>query len=191
MFSPEKDLKELVLEVLKKDQMSISGVSRELSAKGVKLHRLELSGYLKALADLNVLKSKDIKPAKVFSVSSTREKNLYELIGECCSNVARSQNDRATLTTYCLQKLFRRAVFDLEVRRCGIEGEADGRKATAEERSEAKSILSRLGYKIPNSDLPTIVEKDLDEQFLQVLADVVVERFNAAPYMKQTTQTKL
>lgn len=191
MFSPEKDLKELVLEVLKKDQMSISGVSRELTAKGVKLHRLELSGYLKALADLNVLKSKDIKPAKVFSVSTTREKNLYELIGECCSNLVRNQNDRATLTTYCLQKLFRRAVFDLEVRRCGIEGEVDGRKATAEERSEAKSILSRLGYKIPNSDIPTIVEKDLDEQFLQVLAEVVVERFNARPYMKQTTQTKL
>ncbi len=191
MFSPEKDLKELVLEVLKKDQMSISGVSRELSARGVKLHRLELSGYLKALADMNVLKSKDIKPAKVFSASATREKNLYELIGECCSNIARSQNDRSTLTTYCLQKLFRRAAFDLEVRRCGIEGEADGRKATAEERSEAKSILSKLGYKIPNSDIPTIVEKDLDDQFLQVLADVVIERFNARPYMKQTTQTKL
>lgn len=191
MFSPEKDLKELVLEVLKKDQLSISGVSRELSAKGVKLHRLELSGYLKALADMNVLKSKDIKPAKVFSASATRERNLYELVGECCSNIARAQNDRATLTTYCLQKLFRRAVFDLEVRRCGIEGEADGRKATAEERSEAKSILSKLGYKIPNSDTPTIVEKNLDEQFLQVLADVIIERFNARPYMKQTTQTKL
>jgi hypothetical protein len=191
MFSPEKDLKELVLEVLKKDQMSISGVCRELSSKGVKLHRLELSGYLKALADMNVLKEKDIKPAKVFSASSTRERNLYELIGDSCSNYARTSDERATLATYCLQKLFKRAVFDMEVKRCGIEGAVEGRKATAEERSEAKSILSRLGYKIPNSDIPTIVERDMDELFLQVMADVVVERFNARTYMRQTTQTKL
>src|SRR5512136_510305 len=81
MFSPEKDLKELVLEVLKKDQMSISGVCRELNSKGVKLHRLELSGYLKALADMNVLKEKDIRPSKVFSPSASRDLNLYELIG--------------------------------------------------------------------------------------------------------------
>ena len=191
MFSPKKDLKELVIEVLKKDQMSISGLSRELSSRGLKLHRLELSGYLKALADMNVLKAKDIKPAKVFSSSATREKNLYELIGDGCSSVARSPEERATLATYCLQKLFRRAIFDMEIRRCGIEGTAGGRKATSEERSESKSILARLGYKVPNSDIPTIVEGDLDEQFLQVMAEVVVERFNVRAYMRQTTQTKL
>ena len=191
MFSPEKDLKDLVLEVLKKDQMSISGVCRELSSKGVKLHRLELSGYLKALADMNVLREKDIKPAKVFSASLTRERNLHELIGDSCSNYARTPDERATLATFCLQKLFNRAVFDLELRRCGIEGAVEGRKASSEERSEAKSILSRLGYKIPNSDIPTVVERDLDDLFLQVIADVVIERFNARAYMKQTTQTRL
>lgn len=191
MFSPEKDMKELVLEILKKDQMSISGVCRELTSKGIKMHRLELSGYLKALADMNVLKEKDIKPVKVFSASATREKNLHELIGDSCPSYARTPDERATLATYCLQKLFRRAVFDMEVRRCGLEGSAEGRKATAEERSEAKSIMTRLGYKIPNSDVPTVVEKDLDNLFLQVLADVVVERFNARAYMKQTTQAKL
>jgi len=191
MFSPEKDLKELVLEVLKKDQMSISGVCRELASRGVRLHRLELSGYLKALADMNVLKAKDIKPAKVFSTSATREKNLYELIGDSCSARVRTNDERATLAAYCLQRLFRRAVFDMEVRRCGIEGSVEGRKATSEERSEAKSMLTRIGYKVPNSDIPTVVEKDLDDQFLEVLADVVIERFNARAYMRQTTQTKL
>ncbi len=191
MFSPEKDLKELVLEVLKKDQMSISGVCRELNSRGVRLHRLELSGYLKALADMNVLKEKDIKPAKVFSTSATREKNLYELIGDSCSSHLRTNDERVTLAAYCLQKLFRRAVFDMEVKRCGIEGSVEGRKATTEERSEAKSMLTRIGYKVPNSDVPTVVEKDMDDLFLQVLADVVIERFNARAYMRQTTQTKL
>ena len=191
MFSPEKDMKELVLEILKKDQMSISGVCRELASKGIKLHRLELTGYLKALADMNMLKEKEIKPAKVFSASTARDRNLYELIGDSCSTYARTNDERSTLAAYCLQKLFRRAVFDMEVRRCGVEGIVEGRKATAEERSEAKSILTRLGYKVPNSDVPTIVEKDLENLFLQVVADVIVIRFGAQPYLKHTTQTKL
>jgi hypothetical protein len=191
MFSPQKDMKELVLEILKKDPMSISGVCRELASKGVKLHRLELTGYLKALADMNVLKEKDIKPSKVFSLSASRDKNLYELIGEDCSAMAKTPDERATLAAYCLQKLFKRAVFDVEVRRCGVEGVVEGRKATPEERSEAKAILSRMGYKIPNSDIPTVVEKDLEREFAQVLADVVVERFNARAYLKETTQLRL
>ena len=191
MFSPEKDMKELVLEILKKDAASISGVSRELAERGVKLHRLELTGSLKALADMNVLKEKDIKPAKVFSLSSTREKNLYELIGQASANNALTADERATLASYSLQKLFKRAVFDMEVRRCGLDGLVDGRRASQEERAEAKVVLSRMGYKIPNSDVPIIVEKDLDQQFLSVLAEVVIERFNARSFVKETVQTKL
>ncbi len=191
MFSPQKDMKELVLEILKKDPMSISGVCRELSGKGVKLHRLELTGYLKALADMNVLREKDIKPAKVFSASASRDKNLHELIGESCASLARTDDERATLAAYCLQRLFKRSVFDMEVRRCGVEGAVDGRKATAEERAEAKAVLTRMGYRVPNSDIPMVVEKDLDRLFLQVLADVVIERFNARSYLKETTQLKL
>ncbi len=191
MFSPEKDMKELVLEILKKDQMSISGVSRELASQGVKLHRLELTGYLKALADMNVLKSKDIKPAKVFSASATREKNLYELVGESCSAYAKTPDERATLAAFCLQRLFKRAVFDMEVKRCGLEGQVEGRRATSEERAEAKAILSKMGYKVPNSDIPVVVESDLDGKFMMVLADLVIERFNARSYLRQTTQLKL
>lgn len=191
MFSPQKDMKELVLEILKKDAMSISGLSRELAARGVKLHRLELTGYLKALADMSVLKEKDIKPAKVFSVSASRERNLFEVVGESSARYARTDDDRATLAAYTLQRLFKRAVFDMEIRRCGVEGAVEGRKATPEERSEAKALLTRTGYKVPNSDVPTVVEKDLEEKFIQVLADVVVEGFNAKSYLKETTQLKL
>lgn len=191
MFSPEKDMKELVIEILKKDQMSISAAARELAARGVKLHRLELTGYLKALADMNVLKEKDIKPAKVFSVSATRDKNLFELIGEFSGRYARTEEDRATLAAYSLQRLFKRAVFETEVRRCGLEGTVVGRRATSEERAEAKAVLTRMGYKVPNSDTPTIVEENLDAEYLQLLADVIIERFNMRQFVKETTQLKL
>jgi len=191
MFSPQKDMKELVLEVLKKDQMSISGVWRELAGRGVKLHRLELTGYLKALADMQVLKEKDIKPAKVFSASSSRDRTLYELVGEISSAIGKNPDERATLAAYCLQRLLKRAVFDMEVARCGVEGSVEGRKATTEERAEARGILTRMGYKVPNSDVPTVVEKDLEKQYVQVLAELVVERFNMRSHLKDTTQLKL
>lgn len=191
MFSPEKDLKELVLEIVKKDPMSISGICRELAQKGVKLHRLQLTGYLKGLADMNILRERDIKPAKVFSASTAREKNLYECIGESCAVHARTPDERATLAAYCLQKLFRRPVFDMEVRRCGLDGLVVGRKTTQEERAEAKAVLTRMGYRVPNSDVPVVVEQDLDSLFVPVLADIVVERFGAKSYLKETVQTKL
>ena len=184
-------MKELVLEVLKKDQMSISGVWRELAGRGLKLHRLELTGYLKALADMQVLKEKDIKPAKVFSASSSRDRTLYELVGEISSAIGKNPDERATLAAYCLQRLLKRAVFDMEVARCGVEGSVEGRKATTEERAEARGILTRMGYKVPNSDVPTVVEKDLEKQYVQVLAELVVERFNMRSHLKDTTQLKL
>ncbi len=191
MFSPEKDFKELVIEILKHDQLSISGAARELAARGIKLHRLELTGYLKALADMNVLKEKDVKPSKVFSVSGTRDKSLFELMGEFSASYADTEDGRATLVAYSMQKLFNRAVFESEVRRCGLMGAVLGRKATAEERAEAKAVLTRLGYKVPNSDHPVVVEEDLNSQHIQLLADVVVERFNLRQFVKETTQTKL
>ncbi len=191
MFSPEKDLRDLVIEVLKKDPTSISGLSRELSGRGVKMHRLELTGYLKALADLDILKQKDIKPAKVFSVSGARERSLYEMVGDCVNAMPGTSTERATIAAYCLQRLFRRVVFDMEVRRCGVDGIVEGRKATQEERAEAKTLLTRMGYKVPNSDVPTVVEAELEPLFVRVLAEIVVDRFGLRSYAKETIQTKL
>jgi len=79
----------------------------------------------------------------------------------------------------------------MEVRRCGVDGMVEGRKATPEERGEAKSILARMGYKIPNSDMPTVVEAELEPLFVRVLADIVVERFGLRSHAKETIQTKL
>ena len=191
MFSPKTDMRELILEVLGKDAASISGIARELESKGVKLHRLELTGYLKAMADMGVLKEKEIKPAKVFSVSSSRDKSFHELLGEACSVVASSPDEAATLCAYTLQKVFRRAVFDMEVRRSGLDGIVAGRRATAEERSEARSILVRLGYKVPNSDIPTVVEQDMEAKMTRAISYVMIERYALGRYIKETSQAKL
>ncbi len=191
MFSPERDMRDLVLEVLKKDPASISGIGRELAARGVKMHRLELTGYLKALADLDILKAKDIKPAKVFSISGGRDRSLHEMVGDCVNGMPGTSTERATIAAYCLQRLFRRAVFDMEVRRCGVDGIVEGRRATPDERAEAKAVLTRMGYKVPNSDVPTVVETNLDPLFARVMSEIVIDRFGLRSHAKETVQTKL
>jgi len=64
-----EDVSRLIIETLEGGEKSISEVARRLNAKGLKLHRLEVAGYLKALAQMGVLRVKEIKPSLVFSLN--------------------------------------------------------------------------------------------------------------------------
>ena len=57
----------VILNMLKNSQMSISSVSRELKTNGYDLHRLIITGYLRALHDTGYLEEKEIPPSKVFT----------------------------------------------------------------------------------------------------------------------------
>ena len=72
MFIREKNLRAMVFKHLGDSDKSISRLSRDLEKDGAKLHRLVLTGYLQALAEMGVLKEHDIPPSKVFSLGSTR-----------------------------------------------------------------------------------------------------------------------
>jgi hypothetical protein len=61
-------LKAIILENLPEGGLSVSAFSRLLRTRGVKLHRLELFGYLKALCDLGILRVRtDAPPCLIFS----------------------------------------------------------------------------------------------------------------------------
>ena len=63
----ERNIVGLIAEVLKNGELSVSALTRELEARrGAKLHRLEVTGYLKAMASLGILNSKRIPPSLVF-----------------------------------------------------------------------------------------------------------------------------
>jgi len=63
-----ENLKTLILAVLPTDGLSIASICRLVNARGFKLHRLELGGYLKALADVGILQLRDnFKPCLVFA----------------------------------------------------------------------------------------------------------------------------
>ena len=62
-----------ISEILKKNMKSISGISQELRKRGYDSHRLILTGYLRALRDMGVLKEISKPPSKLYSPISAEE----------------------------------------------------------------------------------------------------------------------
>ncbi|WP_338103170.1 hypothetical protein [Methanolapillus millepedarum] len=49
-------------------QLSISGITRELKKRGINEHRLIVTGYLRAMNDLNRLNEFDLSPSKIYTL---------------------------------------------------------------------------------------------------------------------------
>lgn len=189
--TPER-LKDLIIKYVKEEERSISSLSRRLEGEGHKMHRLVLTGYLKALADVGVLKEKEIPPAKVYTTSAHREKNLYETIGEKCRALNMSPDEQAQVTVYILQKLFHRPIFFEELKQCGFkEGVDDAEQVTGDERREAKAALTKAKVHLPYNDPAYVVKKDYEEVFIDVLSDIMTETFKSKRLVIGTKQMKL
>lgn len=58
---------DIIINILKtNNQLSISGLTRELQNIGIKEHRLVVTGYLRALRDVGIVEELNIKPSKVY-----------------------------------------------------------------------------------------------------------------------------
>lgn len=124
-----------VLEIQK--QQSISGITRELKKRGVSQHRLIVTGYLRAMRDLNYLTEFDLSPSKIYQIKNDRNSSdEVELLGDSLNNdnaekksiykrikkemsFISDKSDRITVCTYILTKLFSRPCFDYELTACG------------------------------------------------------------------------
>jgi len=191
MFELDKNLKSIILEHLSEDGMSISALSRLLKEKGIKMHRLELSGYLKALSDLNVLRERDIKPSKVFSPCQSKKKTIYQQLGEIVSQEESEDDRRANLALFVLCKLLRRAVFDKELRMCGLSGSPNSRRANDKERAEAASILVKAGMKITTNDVALVSAANLSQAYSKVVGNLLIEMVGLRQLIAETTQKTL
>ncbi|TLZ99642.1 MAG: hypothetical protein E6J99_05965, partial [Methanobacteriota archaeon] len=141
MFIPERNLKDLVVSYLRSQERSISALTKQLKQDGYSFHRLFVTGYLKALADVGMLREKDIPPSKVYTTSAHRELNLYEIVGSRCREATKDEADQVRLAIGVLQKLFRRPIFLREVRECGFSAAIEAPQAPREEREEARRGL--------------------------------------------------
>ena len=191
MFVPERNLKDLVVSYLRVQERSISALTKQLKQDGYSFHRLFVTGYLKALADVGMLREKDIPPAKVYTTSAHREPNLYELVGSRCREAVKDDTDQVRLAVGVLQKLFRRPIFLREIRECGFSAAVDVPQAPREEREEARRGLVKLGLQLPTNEPAYGVPDRKSEVRDDILYDLIIQRFGMGGMVLETKQTKL
>ncbi len=191
MFVPERNLKDLVVSYLREQERSISSLTKRLKQDGYSFHRLFVTGYLKALADVGVLRGKDIPPSKVYTTSAHREPNLYELVGSRCREAAKAEPDQVRLAIGVLQRLFRRPIFLRELRESGFAEAIDAPPAPREEREEARRGLVKLGLQLPTNEPAYVVQERRNELRDEIIYSLIIERFGMGALVLETKQMKL
>ncbi|NLL94971.1 MAG: hypothetical protein GX224_04380 [Thermoplasmatales archaeon] len=186
MYNPEKDFNRLVMDCLGKDGKSISALSKELEGKNVKLHRLILTGYLRALADLNYLREREIPPAKIYQPIRSLPDNIYESVEKSARKLS---DDADELILYTLYKLLKRPIFDSELKQAGVNRPI-GRKASEYEVGECRRVLRRAGNVVP-TNVAVHPEAEYEAEYAEVLADIVLEAKESRYLVLETRQTRL
>ena len=191
MFVPEKNLKDLIMSHLREEERSISSLTRQLRKDGYKFHRLYLTGYLKAMADVGLLREKNLPPSKIYTTSAYRGQNLYEAIGAECRGMEEDERKQVRLAIAVLQKLFRRPVFLREIKECGFATQIDAMQASKEDREEARRALLKIGIQVPTNEPAYCVQERKDPAKEELLLNVVIQKFEAASLVQGTRQAKL
>lgn len=190
MFHPERDLKQIIIAMLTDEGRSISYLSRELKKQGFDMHRLTLTGYLRALSDMNVLKEKDVPPAKIYTPVKGKERDIYLKIAEHARFVALDKYPELTL--YTLFKLFKRPIFKEELERAGIFQFSPGIQAREDEIADARKFMQKTGFKIPTSSKAYVpLNEDLEPLFQNLVMQILVSDLECSYLVKETKQTKL
>jgi hypothetical protein len=190
-FVPEKDLRAIIIECLKDGDKSISKISRDLKAKGHDYHRLVVTGYLRAMADLGVIKEKPIPPSKVYSLVPSKSKNIYELLGSLVKARNLGYKKEALLCAQVLEALFKRPIFLSELNLCGYDEPQGARKISAEERNEVKDLLTNAGLKVGPKEPALSCKRPFLEETEDTLAELVLEMSGTKALRKGTKQMTL
>ncbi|NLI73361.1 MAG: hypothetical protein GX369_01115 [Euryarchaeota archaeon] len=191
MFNPDKRMREMIFDILRTDGMSISALSRELEGRGINIHRLILTGYLRALTDINELREKEVPPAKIYVPVKNKEKDVYELVGEHSRDILPS-DEADRLIVYALNRLFKRPVFLEELKHAGVKNPRNFRLAEGDERNEAKRVLMRLKWNVPETSPAFIADPPEDKSLLEnLLCNIMCEKLDYAALVSESKQTKL
>lgn len=192
-------LRDLVAELLRSGPRSISQVGHGLKERGLKLHRLAVAGYLKALADAGFLEEREIPPAKVYSLRpASARRDVYTLAAQRCRDERPSEAEAARLFLHVLWDMFHRPIFRDELRRGGFEAPRPASEVEGEERQAARRHLSKSPLKLPFNDAayrPSYKDgKDetaLRETSQRVLAAMVRDELGVAALAMTSKQVTL
>ena len=204
-------------EILKEGrQLSISGITRELKSRNLNEHRLIVTGYLRAMHDLDHLNEFDLSPSKIYTLktsdvlskSKKKEeketadgKKIYELIGEKTSKM--NAPVRLETTVYILTTLFERPCFESELNAVGIESSQIARYFNAENstrfvfkpKSDSKKYYDEIPSIPKNSQAYEIYTEKLDGDFfmrtVNILTTLLREEIEVSELVSKTANKSL
>lgn len=196
------NLYEKIHEILDGKQLSISGITRELRNNGFNEHRLVLTGYLRALRDLDRLNEVEIPPSKVYSQMDNEElfEDIYSLIAINLRDL--DLDIRVPVGVFTMSALFRRPVFNCELNLAGLNqgnitkyletpdcivGESTDKnlKKFRTDISKIEVPSSNIAYEVTANDEHVV--KLANEMLLEMLKNVV----DISGLVPKTKQTKL
>jgi len=153
-------------------QLSISGITRELKSRNLNEHRLIVTGYLRAMHDMDYLNEFDLSPSKIYTLKDTglfsrarktedksgnesntdSENEIYKQIGEKVSKMTAAV--RLETAVYLFMSLFDRPCFESELNAAGIESAQISHYLNSESQNrlvfKSKTDCKKYYEEIPN-----------------------------------------
>jgi hypothetical protein len=213
----EEKLNIKILGLLDGKQLSISGLSRELKVVGIDEHRLVLTGYLRALRDLEILEETEVPPSKIYSLpekttDSLSEKDKASRAPEFSNpekiySILRTEllkinlDFRIPVGVYVVSKLFERSCFRKELKLVGITQkhleqylEKPGIVCEAQETHLKKARADITKIEIPSDDPAYEIRENREEVTKlanEVLAGMIKHRIDLEGLVAKSKQTTL
>lgn len=188
----DRTLKEEIISELVEEEKSISGLQKSLEARGINTHRLVLTGYLRALVDGGVLKEKEIKPSRIYSIQSIPGKDLYELAGLVARKFSGGETGDHVLEL--LYYIFNRPIFVREIERCNVDLPRQYKTVVPQRRMEYIAKLNEQGIKIPQNNIMMEPTGRDNQKLIMMLKELVSAALDVRRYImsdQEGTQTTL
>jgi hypothetical protein len=176
----DMELRDLVLEIFRdKGDLTIAGMVRELESRGVRHHRLTVTGYLHAMADAGYLEVRSVPPAKLFILRGAPKRSLWSVVGEAARRIAPTEGRALELTVRALERLLDRPVFLSEVTEAGFTRTSTLRQLGRKERAEATKRLDQCGVDVREGEPMFRAREEMTEDVDRVLAEALLDAMDA------------
>ncbi len=186
VLDPDLKLKASILQIVANKNSTISGIHNALRSQGIEVHRLILTGYLRAMRDLELLDEQEIKPSKLYSLSTTTTSDIYSIVGRVAASINDDSSPEIALSI--LNILFGRPIFLREIERCGLIPPRRYRKVAHPDRLKYIEKLNAAGIAIPASNI-MIEPEDSNLVPEDILMRILIEAFNLKRYSREQSKS--
>ena len=174
------ELRDLVLEIFRdKRELTIAGMVRELEHRGVRHHRLTITGYLHAMADAGYLEVRSVPPAKLFILRRSPKRTLCSIMGGSARRIAPSEGKALEMTVCALEHILDRPVFLSEIAEAGFTRVGSLKHLGKKERTETTKRLDQCGVDGREGEPMFRAREEMTEEVDRLLVETLLDAMDA------------